>query len=156
MLGGITDLVAGFIISQLDTPLPGPADAAGSVLILKGLRSVGIAMELSGATKVLTAGKMTMSASSNGTGGTSDRGLDSTLGNKKTAERFFKSKFVNNRPFSNADATKIWKWLEENGWKPKLDPPHPGSKWDYHIRAYVRGFGSKIHIPVRPDFVIPK
>ena len=64
VLGGVTDLVAGAVITQLDSFLPGPRDVVGGAIILKGVHSIGLALKLSVTAKVGIAGIKTMSAAS--------------------------------------------------------------------------------------------
>ena len=66
VLGGVTDLVVGVLISLADSPAPGPADVVGVGVAAKGVATIGTACELMGLTKVATATAITMSASSKG------------------------------------------------------------------------------------------
>ena len=66
--GGITDIVIGIVLSQADSPLPGPGDAAGLVFVGKGAVAISGAMKLLGVAKISLGSAKMMSRSSKGRG----------------------------------------------------------------------------------------
>ena len=78
------------------------------------------------------------------------RSLDDVIGNPETFNRWLKHSHPTNRPLQADDARKVWDKLLETGKIPRLDPGHPGTKWDMpHINV------DGTHIPVDAGFTPP-
>jgi hypothetical protein len=117
------------------------------IIIAPGVGKALIAAAKRGWRLVVKGGKAFLQKGGNILGITGRRGIDAIVRDTDVFLRWLKHKHPISQPLSPADARKVWDKLLQLGKNPRLDPPHPGTKWNC---PHINVDGN--HIPVDPGF----